>query len=141
MRKKFFMVACSAALVCGLGLFAGAAPTPQKPIKPVVSSAPAPAPNAGIDVTGTQWGQSTKNEKLAFLYGASSIVAIEHLIAQKQGQPPSPFVSAWMAAFKDTRWMDLQGKLDAWYAAHPEQANRQVFDVLWFEFMTPAVEK
>ena len=28
--------------------------------------------------------------------------------------------------------------LEGIYAAHPDQANREVFDVLWYEFMVPA---
>lgn len=133
MHKRFFILACSAVLVCSLGLSAVAAPTSQ--------TAPAAPAATGIDVTGTQWSQSTQNEKLAFLYGASSIIAIEQLIAQEQGKAPSPFVKAWVSAFKDTRWLDLQKKLDDWYAKHPEQAKRHVFDVLWFEFMVPAAGK
>ena len=82
--------------------------------------------------------QSSQNEKLAFLYGASNIIAIEQLIAQKQGTKASPFVTAWITAFGDTNWTDIQKKVDAWYAAHPDQANREVFDVLWYEFMVPA---
>lgn len=133
MHKRFLILACSAVLVCSLGFSAVAAPTSQ----------PAPAtPSAtGVDVTGTQWSQSTQNEKLAFLYGASSIVAIEQLIAQQQGKEPSPFVKAWVSAFKETRWPDLQKKLDGWYTQHPEQAKRHIFDVLWFEFMAPVAGK
>ena len=72
------------------------------------------------------------------MYGASNIIAIEQLIAQQQGTQASPFVTAWIKAFGNTNWTDIQKKLDAWYAAHQDQANREVFDVLWYEFMVPA---
>ena len=101
-------------------------------------SLPALSASAVGDLTGQQWQASTPNEKLAFLYGASSIVAIEQLLAQKKGEQPSLFVGAWIKAFNNSNWMDLKDKLDAWYAAHPDQNNRQVFDVLWHEFMVPA---
>ena len=120
MMARFTKVICAAVLVCGLALPAFAAK----------STAP--------DLTGQHWQQSTQNEKLAFLYGASNIIAIEQLIAEKQGTKPSPFVEAWVKAFGNSNWSEIQQKLDAWYAAHPDKANREVFDVLWFEFMAPA---
>ena len=85
MMARFTKVVFAAALVCALCL-------------------PAVAAQSATDLTGKHWLQSSQNEKLAFLYGASNI----------------------------------QKKLDAWYAAHPDQANREVFDVLWYEFMVPA---
>ena len=120
MMARFTKVICAAVLVCGLALPAFAAK----------STAP--------DLTGQHWQQSSQNEKLAFLYGASNIIAIEQLIAEKQGTKPSPFVEAWVKAFGNYIWSEIQQKLDAWYAAHPDKANREVFDVLWFEFMAPA---
>ena len=115
-------VICAAALVCGLTM-------------PAVAVGPAVP-----DLTGNHWQHSAKNEKLAFLYGASSIVVIDQLIAQRQGVEPSRFVAAWMKAFGDSSLTQVQERLDAWYAGHPEQVDRGVFDVLWHEFMAPAGE-
>lgn len=119
MMVRFTKVFFAAALVCALCLSAAAA-------------------QSTADLTGKHWLQSSQNEKLAFLYGASNIIAIEQLIAQQQGTKASPFVTAWVKAFGNTNWMEIQKKLDAWYAAHPDQANREVFDVLWYELMVPA---
>ena len=103
---RFTKVVFAAALVCALCL-------------------PAVAAQSATDLTGKHWLQSSQNEKLAFLYGASNIIAIEQLIAQQQGTQASPFVTAWIKAFGNTNWTDIQKKLDAWYAAHPDQANRE----------------
>ena len=111
---------CAVIMVCGL---AGTA----------VADTAAPA-----DFTGKEWKLSTTSEKLAFLYGVSSTVAIEHLVAEKQGTEASVFVSAWLKAFGNESWTQIQKKLDDWYAAHPAEVNRSVFDVLWYEFMAPA---
>ena len=105
MMARFTKVVFAAALVCALCL-------------------PAVAAQSATDLTGKHWLQSSQNEKLAFLYGASNIIAIEQLIAQQQGTQASPFVTAWIKAFGNTNW--------------PDQANREVFDVLWYEFMVPA---
>lgn len=102
---------------------------------------PAAAAESGVDLTGKQWLDSSRNEKLAFLYGASNIVAIESMIADKAGREPSVFVRAWVKAFKDTTWSDIEAKLDSWYAAHPKQQDRHVLDVLWNEFLAPARAK
>ena len=74
----------------------------------------------------------------AFLYGDSSTVAIEKLVSEKQNTEASPFVSAWIKAFGNDSWKQIQKKLDDWYSAHPGDAERPVFDVLWYEFMAPA---
>ena len=94
--------------------------------------------SAASELTGVEWIQSSQNEKLAFLYGVSNVVAIEQLVAEKQGSAPSPFVRAWLKAFDAVTLKQLQALLDDWYASHPEDADRQVFDVLWWEYMLPA---
>ena len=119
MKFRCLSYACAALLVCGLSVSAMAAQ---------------PSP---VDLTGEHWKLSSDAEKQAFLYGASNIIAIEQLVAEKKGTDPSPFVSAWIRAFGGTSWKDMQKQLDEWYAAHPSEASRPVFDVLWYEFMAP----
>ena len=122
MRKVFVAGMCAALLCCGLSFG-------------VSSAGASPA-----DLTGVQWKLSTSSEKLAFLYGVSSTVAIEQLIAEKQGVSASPFVKAWMTAFGDASWKEIQKCLDDWYAAHPADSKRSVFEVLWYEFMAPSAK-
>ena len=120
MRNRCLSLVLAAFLVLGISLSASA------------------YTGSGLDLTGREWAHSSQSEKLAFLYGASSVVAIEQLIAQQQGTPPSAFVRSWIKAFNDVNWLQLQKLLDEWYAAHPGDADRQVFDVLWREYMLPA---
>lgn len=119
MRSRLCSLVVAAVLICGACL-------------------PVAAAGNNIDLTGKQWLDSSRNEKLAFLYGASSIVAIESMIADKAGREPSVFVRAWVNTFKDTSWSDLEAKLNAWYVSHPRQQDRHVLDVLWNEFLAPA---
>lgn len=109
-------------LICALAMPAGAATTAQ-------------------DITGQQWAHSTKAEKLSFLYGASSVVAIEKVAAERAGKEPSPFVTRWMDAFGGKTLSQIEGEIDAWYVAHPRNRNRHVFDVIWYELITPAGAK
>ena len=120
MKVRFLKGVCVVALVCGL-------------VVPAFTAKAGPA-----DLTGVQRTLSTTSEKLAFLYGVSSTVAIEKLVSEKQNTEASPFVSAWIKAFGNDSWKQIQKKLDDWYSAHPGDAERPVFDVLWYEFMAPA---
>ena len=94
MMARFTKVVFAAALVCALCL-------------------PAVAAQSATDLTGKHWLQSSQNEKLAFLYGASNIIAIEQLIAQQQGTQASPFVTD-----KSFRQHQLDG--------YPEKTGRVV---------------
>lgn len=71
MRNRCLSLVLAAFLVLGISLSASA------------------YTGSGLDLTGREWAHSSQSEKLAFLYGASSVVAIEQLIAQQQGTPPS----------------------------------------------------
>lgn len=120
MNLRLMKHMCAALLVCELSV-------------PAMAAQPSP-----VDLTGEHWKLSSDSEKQAFLYGASNIVAIEQLVSEKTGAAPSPFVSAWIRAFGGTSWKDMQKQLDDWYASHPSESSRPVFDVLWYEFMVPA---
>ena len=47
-------------------------------------------------------------------------------------------MQAWGKAFNNLSWIELQQLIDKWYAEHPNDSGRQVFDVLWWEYMLPA---
>ena len=102
-----------------------------------VLAMPAGAAAPRMDLTGQQWDQSSAAEKLSFLYGASSVVAIEKAVAEKSGEKPTVFVSRWMTAFQGKTMSQIKQELDAWYAAHPAEKNRHVFDVIWYELIAP----
>ena len=102
---------------------------------------PAMAEEQAPEFTGILWLQSLQSEKQAVLYGASSVVAVEKALAEREGRKASPFVEGWMQAFSTTSLPQLQEKLDEWYLTHPDGRVRLVFDVLWYEFMLPALEK
>jgi hypothetical protein len=88
------------------------------------------------EVTGTVWMKSTQQEKLAFLVGAGSAVAIENHVDSKSGAP-SKFVTGWIDAFGDETWSDVAIRVDKYYSAHPDMNERLVMDVLWKEMIMP----
>ena len=97
------------------------------------------APAAGL--TGKHWMAGDREGKLSFLYGASNVVALEQIGAEKTGKPASVFVQGWTNAFGNMTYPELMQKIDAWYEANPDKLDRNVFDVIWYELIVPATAK
>ena len=93
------------------------------------------------ELTGTLWQESTQNEKMALIYGMASVVAIEQTIADRQKTKPTPFVSSWTKALGNVTPQNIVEKIDSWYATHPNELDRSVFNVLWYEFIAPGTTK
>ncbi|MEF3697778.1 hypothetical protein [Desulfolutivibrio sp.] len=91
------------------------------------------------EITGAVWMKSSQQEKLAFLVGASSVVAIEHHIDLKEADDPSKFTEGWVAAFKDKKWAEIVDKIDAYFAANPDKGDKLVMDVVWKELILPTM--
>jgi hypothetical protein len=91
------------------------------------------------EITGSVWMKSSHQEKLAFLVGASSVVAIEHHIDLKKADDPSKFTEGWVMAFKDKKWTEIVDKIDAYFAANPDKGDKLVMDVVWNELILPTM--
>lgn len=116
------------------------------------NTAPAQAITAANPVeqlTGTIWMKSAPNEKAALLFGVECAIAIEHAIAKKMQEtekttkrksPPtvlSPFEKGWTKAFHNVSRDKIVASIDAWYTKNPDQSQRPVFDVIWYELIAP----
>lgn len=104
--------------------------------------------NPAMRFTGKLWVETDPVAKEAYLYGLESAIEVEYVVndklvarAAKAGKKPqytlSPFEKGWMAAFKDTTRKDIVSEIDRWYSSHPEQLDRPVLDVLWFDLIEP----
>ena len=89
------------------------------------------------ELNGTAWKNSTANEKLAFLYGSTAVVGIEHTVAKQENRKPSVFAAEWSRALSDKSLEQLMAAIDTWYLANPGQESRNVFDVIWYELIQP----
>ena len=87
---------------------------------------------------------SDNSNKLSFLLGVETAIAMEMALSQEQQKitgkpvPLSPFQQGWMAAFDNTPRQTIADRIDAFYVANPSQKNRHVFDVLWEQMIVPA---
>lgn len=106
------------------------------------------AANPVEQFTGKYWVESTEQNKEAYLFGIESAVAVEYFISthpaaksgktgKKAGFTLSPFEKGWMTAFKDTTRKQIASEVDKWYAEHPDQLNRPVLEVIWYELIEP----
>lgn len=106
------------------------------------------ASNPVDQFTGELWQKSVETEKLAFLFGVETAIAIEHFVnakvtekSAKAGRKPvytlSPFEKSWMEAFKGMPRAEIAKQVDAWFAAHPDQLERPVMAVIWHEIIVP----
>jgi len=99
------------------------------------------------DVNGWVWQDSDNAAKLSFLLGVENGIAMEYALARIQAQEQgrnlalSPFQQGWMDAFDNVPRQRIVGNIDAYYAAHPDERDRHVFDVIWTEMITPVSRK
>lgn len=111
-------------------------------------------------LTGKVWMESDREIKKAVLFGVDAAVAIEHAIAKKIVATDaemtaekvkmeqniekaeaidylSPFEQGWAMAFKDMSRDAIVETVDTWYTDNPDQIDRPVFNVIWFEIIEP----
>ena len=93
--------------------------------------------NTDPDIDGKVWTHSTNSDKRAFLLGVSNGVVLEYHLRLKHSEEPSRFVKGWVAAFKESKWSEMVGKVDAYYANNPNKLRRNVLDVVWHEIISP----
>lgn len=94
------------------------------------------------EVTGEVWTQSSEPVKKAYLVGIANTIQVEW--AYEGSNPPSDAQSIVPRLAKGLKGQTLDGvrqRLDAWYAAHPDQLQRPVIETIWFEIVVPGLKK
>lgn len=128
---KHALCSCAAALlVCAA------------PLAPRHAFAADATPVGSLD--GYVWMDSGNADKLSFLLGVETAIAMEMALDREQQKvtgkavPLSPFQRGWTVAFENTPRQTIADRIDAFYVANPSQKNRHVFDVLWEQMIVPA---
>ena len=139
MKKSVLCLAMSLALVLAF------APVHAKE---VMSEADNSKANPVDQLSGAVWQKTPEAEKLAFLFGVETAITVEYFVngkvvekATKEGKRPvytlSPFEKGWMKAFKGVNRAEVAKMVDAWFAANPQQLDRPVMSVIWYEIAVP----
>lgn len=144
MRKKFLCIVLFI-MTISLGGYVAAEETGK------INSNPAGNP---IDqLTGKIWQDSIASNKEAILFGIDLGVAANYFADQKAMEKHgkksknkaisqlSWFDRCWIKAFTNISRKEAVTMVDNWYAAHPDQLDRPVMSVLWYEVVVPAVDK
>lgn len=101
--------------------------------------------------TGKYWVNSTESNKEAYLFGIESMIAMDYFIDKhnlqgkrsknKTATVLSPFEKGWMEAFRDTSRKQIMDDVNKWYENNPDQMDRPVMGVLWYEVIAPRLNK
>lgn len=124
------------ALTCG---FAQA--QTQTPLRALPASVSAPERELPV-VTGTNWIATSDNEKKAFLLGIGTVLMLAQ--AWYGDNPPSPeqsFIPTMIDGLDTLTLTEVLAWIDAWYAAHPDQLERPVMELVWSELVLPNLSK
>lgn len=160
---KIFSLLLLLALCCATPAFA--APAADASADSAAATAPSVRPNRIEQLTGKTWMASSQDAKLGVLFGLELAMNVDKAIADffareaaaksvqgsskkaARGQHEelrfklSPFALAWYEAFKDVTLKDIAARIDAWYAANPDQSDRLVLNVVWVELMKKPLPK
>ncbi len=85
----------------------------------------------GQYVTGKEWTESKKSEKLSYLMGISNLMSADYMLQKKSGRAGG---SAIPELYRETANISIEQAMDlidAWYAANPDEMNETVLDVIW----------
>lgn len=112
---------------------------------------PVTAGNPVGQFTGKYWVDTSGSSKEAYLFGIESAITVEYFVnskmtakAAKAGKKPaymlSPFEKGWMEAFRNTTRKEMIDEINKWYAEHPQNLDRPVMDVIWYELIEPRLK-
>jgi hypothetical protein len=93
-------------------------------------------------ITGEHWTKSSELLKKAYLVGVANVLQVE--VAYHGTNPPSDaqsIVPRFAKGVKGHTLDSVREALDSWYAAHPDRLQRPVIETIWFEIVTPGLQK
>ena len=93
-------------------------------------------------VTGEHWVKSSDELKKVYLIGIANLAQVE--TAYSSANPPADaqsIVPRMVKGLKGETLDTVRERLNKWYAAHPDQLQRPVIETIWFEMVTPGLQK
>lgn len=92
-------------------------------------------------VTGEHWMKSSEEVKKAYLVGLANMTQVE--ATYQGGNPVADTQSLIPRAVKGMKNHTLDSVRDGvskWYASHPDQLQRPVIEIIWFEMVVPGLK-
>lgn len=134
---RFATALLALGLTLGMGGWAQA--QTANPAPPAAASTPS-AP-AKIDLSfpdGEKWSAATEREKMAYLLGIRDMASAEY---QLTGPNPKhrTLVEKLVEALDGMTLHQIMEAIDGYYKANPDRQKQPVFEVIWFQLVTPKV--
>lgn len=127
-RNLFFVLTLALCLGLAVPAFAVESASPVESVK--VDNLPA--------LQIKHWKASTTDDKNAFLFGFATMLDLEK---EWQGAKPvaikQSLTGCWVKGLAGVSVKQMRDAVDSYGAAHPEDADRQVVEVLWLHFVQP----
>ena len=148
MLKKLRFATTLLAIGLTVGLAAGGtvaqaadpASPAAKPAESQSAQAAAPAKKELPFPNSSEWTSATEREKLAYLRGVMNMAMVEY---QLSGPNPKhrTTVAKMVKALDGMTLRQMLEKIDGYYKVNPDQQQRPVFEVIWFELVAPKAKK
>ena len=115
------------------------APPAAKPAESPPAQAAPPAKQEWLFATGEHWSKAADTEKRAYVLGILNMAMVEY---QLSGPNPKhrTTVPRLVKALDGMTVSQLAEKVNAYYQANPDQQQRAVFEVIWFELVAPGTK-
>lgn len=96
----------------------------------VLARSPASAEIRQVD--GNLWRASSVDQKQAYLIGVANVIQVHQALALRRGQiaDDAPIIRI-LQAMDESSIQTAVDKIDAWYAARPDQLGTPVLGVVW----------
>ncbi len=84
-------------------------------------------------VDGTVWMDASNSEKLSYILGMETIIDLDQ---DAQGEKPAEhsLINGWVQKLSQYSIKEVVEKLDRFYQTYPNHRDRQVVEVLWYDF-------
>lgn len=127
--KALFSISLVASLAGWTPVHAAEPKTPPASAKPV-KELPFPG--------GKEWPTATEREKMAYLLGILNMAMVEY---QLTGPNPKhrTAVEKLVESLDGMTLRQIMQTVDAYYQANPDQQQRPIFEVIWFEMVQPKI--
>ncbi|HRF44722.1 MAG TPA: hypothetical protein PLD30_10870 [Candidatus Competibacteraceae bacterium] len=127
--KALFSIGLAVSLVSWTPAYAAEPAVPPASAKPV-KELPFPG--------GKEWPTATEREKMAYLLGILDMAMIEYQLTGPNPKHRSA-VENLVESLDGVTLRQIMETVDAYYQANPDQQQRPIFEVIWFEMVQPKI--
>lgn len=86
-------------------------------------------------INGKAWLQSTERERMAFIVGVTSMIAVEKAYAERKGTPQPPAGERLAQRMGDLTVEQIADRITRWYEANPDRHETPVMKAVWLEIV------